>query len=153
VSAGDLAAVLVAVVCLIAVVVLTAAALALVRTVRALRTVVDELRSQAVPMVTDLRAAVAQADSELDRVAGLLDQAEEIGAQVEATTRLANRAFAPPIIKTLSLAAGLRRASRRLRGLGDGRPIEARAVDHTAVARTARRRARATDEHDRSGAR
>ena len=169
-SAGDLAAILVAVVTLAAVVVLTGAALALVRTVRDLRHVVDDLRTQAVPMVGDLRAAVAHADAELDRVAGLLDQGEEIGAHVEATSRLANRAFAPPIIKTLSLAAGVRRATRRLRGLGDGAPIEARTrstaelalaeapagaardADRSSTVRPARRRAR-RDPRDRPGSR
>lgn len=128
-SAGDLAAVLVAVVALGAVVVLSVAAVALLRTLRDLRAVVDDLRAQAVPMVTDLRETVRQADVELDRVSGLLDQAEEIGAHLESTSRLANRALAPPLIKTLSFAAGVRRATRRLRGLGDGEPIEARAIE------------------------
>ena len=65
-GAGDVAAVLVAAVCLVAVAVLVVAVSSLVRTLRSLRETVDVLREQTVPLVADLRAAVDHATTGLD---------------------------------------------------------------------------------------
>ncbi|HEV8297633.1 MAG TPA: hypothetical protein VGQ20_10055 [Acidimicrobiales bacterium] len=124
-SATDLAAVIVAVVSLGAVVVLVVAAGALVRTMRELREAVDLLRTQTLPMVVDLRAAVSQAGTELERVEGILDTAERISDTVDSASRLTFRALSPPLIKTISIMAGARRAGRRLRGKGAATPIDA----------------------------
>jgi hypothetical protein len=115
-EAGDLAAVLVAVVCLAAIGILVVAVSSLVRTLRTLRETVDMLRSEAVPMVADLRRAVDHATAGLERVDDLLDTAEDISTTVDAASRLTYRALSPPLIGAASLAAGLGRFARRLRG-------------------------------------
>ena len=122
-EAGDLAAVLVAVVCLAAIVVLMVAASPLVRTLRTLRQTVDLLREEAVPMVADLRRAVDHATVGLERVDDLLDTAEEISTTVDAASRLTYRALSPPLIRAASLAAGLGRFLRGLRGGPWGRGV------------------------------
>ena len=114
-SAVDLAAVIVTVVCLATVVVLTVAVVSLVRTMRELRTVVDDLRDSALPMVDDLRTTVTKADAELHRVDRVIGRAERISATVDHASRLTYRAFAPPLIKGLSLVSGAGQAGRRLR--------------------------------------
>ncbi len=114
-NAGDLAAVLVAIVVLGAVAALTVAGVSLWHTMRELRTVVDELRTEAVPTVTALRETVESANHELDRVDGLLDSAERISTTVDSASRLTFRALSPPIMKTMSFVAGTRRAGARLR--------------------------------------
>jgi len=115
VTAVDLAAVIVAVVCLATVVVLTVAVVSLVRTLRELRAVVDDLRDSALPMVDDLRTTVTKADAELHRVDRVIGRAERIAATADHASRLTYRAFAPPLIKGLSLVSGAGQAGRRLR--------------------------------------
>ena len=114
-SAVDLAAVIVTVVCLATVAVLTAAVVSLVRTMRELRGVVDDLRGSALPMVDDLRSTVTKADAELHRVDRVIGRAERIAATADHASRLTYRAFAPPLIKGLSLVSGAGQAGRRLR--------------------------------------
>ena len=114
-TAVDLAAVIVAVVCLATVAVLSVAVVSLVRTLRELRSVVDDLRSSTLPMVDDLRATVTKADAELHRVDGVIGRAERIASTVDHASRLTYRAFAPPLIKGLSLVSGAGHAGRRLR--------------------------------------
>ncbi|MCY4421506.1 MAG: hypothetical protein OXC06_00400 [Acidimicrobiaceae bacterium] len=114
-TAVDLAAVIVTVVCLATVAVLTVAVISLVRTMRELRDVVDDLRDSALPMVDDLHATVTKADAELHRVDRVIGRAERIAATVDHASRLTHRAFAPPLIKGLSLVSGAGQAGRRLR--------------------------------------
>ena len=114
-TALDLAAVIVTIVCLATVAVLTVAVVSLVRTMRELRDVVDDLRASALPMVDDLHATVAKADAELHRVDRVIGRAERIAATVDHASRLTHRAFAPPLIKGLSLVSGAGQAGRRLR--------------------------------------
>ena len=114
-TAVDLAAVIVTIVCLATVAVLTVAVVSLVRTMRELRDVVDDLRASALPMVDDLHATVAKADAELHRVDRVIGRAERIAATVDHASRLTHRAFAPPLIKGLSLVSGAGQAGRRLR--------------------------------------
>lgn len=118
-SAADLAAVIVSVVCLAVVVVMVLAVQALVRTLRELRSTVDELRGATLPMVHDLQDTVSRAGGELERVDAVLDRAERISTTADMASRLAYRAVAPPLIKTASIVAGAGRATWRMRG---GRP-------------------------------
>ena len=113
-SAVDLAAVVVTVVCLAVVVVLVLAVQALVRTLRELRTTVDDLRSSALPMVDDLHKTVAKAGQELDRVDAVVGRAERISATVDVASRLTYKTMAPPLIRTLSFVTGVGRATRML---------------------------------------
>ena len=114
-TAVDLAAVIVTIVCLATVAVLTVAVVSLVRTMRELRDVIDDLRDSALPMVDDLHATVTKADAELHRVDRVIGRAERIAATVDHASRLTHRAFAPPLIKGLSLVSGAGQARRRLR--------------------------------------
>jgi hypothetical protein len=106
VSAGDLAAIVLAVVGLAATVALVVAVQSLVRTMRELRGVVDDLRTQTLPMVGELRAGV-------ERVDHVIATAERITETVDAASRLTSKALTPPLIKTVSLMAGARRALHR----------------------------------------
>lgn len=138
-GAGDLAAVVVAVVSLVATAALTVAVQSLVRTLRDLRTVLDTLHDQTLPLVADLRSTVDQAGADLERVEGILDSAARITSTVDSASQLTYRALSPPIIKTMSAMAGLKRAGRRLRGR-DGRPVpEAVTEFHPARAPRGRR--------------
>lgn len=117
-SAGDLAAVVVVLVAVAAIVALALATASLVRTLRELRGTVDELRAQALPLLTDLRATVVDAGAEVERVDALLDAAEAISARVDSASRLGYLAFRAPLIRFVAFWRGVGRGLGRLVGLG-----------------------------------
>lgn len=112
-SATDLAAIVLAVVCLAATAVLALAVQSLVRTMRELRSLVDDLRGQALPMVAELREGVVRVDH-------VIATAERITETVDAASRLTSKAITPPLIKTVSFMAGARRVLHRNGGAGAG---------------------------------
>jgi hypothetical protein len=135
-AAGDLAAVVVTIVSLVTTALLTVVVLALVRTLRELRGLLDTLHDQTLPLVDDLRCTVDQAGADLQRVEGILDSAARITSTVDSASQLTYRALSPPLIKTVSVMTGLRRAGRRLRGRVEPQPDvvagESNAVAHPA---------------------
>ena len=118
-TTGDWAAVIVAIATCILVLSLLFALVSLTRTMRALRETVDQLRNETVPLVSDLRGTVGQANAELARVDHLLGTAESISSTVDSASRLAYLAFSNPVIKALAFGSGTARAVRRLRRAGE----------------------------------
>ena len=114
-TAGEVAAVIASVAVAILAVGLLFALASLSRTLKQLRTTVEQFRSEAVPLVGQLRGTVTQANAELERVDTLLVTAESIGATVDSASRLAYLFLANPIVKALAFGAGSTRALRRLR--------------------------------------
>ncbi len=84
-------------------------------TLKAMRTTVEELRRETVPLVSDLRGTLEQANAELARVDGLLGTAESLGTTVDSASRLAYLAFSNPVIKAMAFGAGARGAFHRVR--------------------------------------
>ncbi|HEX2063444.1 MAG TPA: DUF948 domain-containing protein [Acidimicrobiales bacterium] len=115
-SAGEVAALIAAVASAILCVGVLFAMASLTRTLRSVRVTVEEVRSQAVPLLGKLNTTVDQANAELARVDGLMDRAENVGATVDSASRLAYMAFANPVIKLMSLGSGAAKAARLLRG-------------------------------------
>jgi hypothetical protein len=114
-DASDAAAVVVAVASGVAVAVLVFAVYALNRTLKQLRGAVEDLRSETLPVVHEMRATVGQANLELERVDSLLGTAESISTTVDSASRLAYLAFSNPVIKAIAFASGTGRAARRFR--------------------------------------
>lgn len=114
-TATELAALIVAIASVVAVVLLGAVLVSIAKTLREVRTAVELLRSETVPLVQDLGDTVRNANAELERVDGLLGTAESIGGTVDSASRLAYLAFSNPVIKVLALATGTGRAARALR--------------------------------------
>ena len=111
----ELAALIVAIASVVAVVLLAVALTSITRTLRAVRDAVDLLRTETVPVMTDLGDTVRAANAELERVDGILGTAESISGTVDSASRLAYLAFSNPVIKGLALATGTGRAARRFR--------------------------------------
>jgi hypothetical protein len=114
-KADDVVAIVVSVFAALVIVVLAYAMAGLVRTLRVLRTSVDELRQETLPLVADLKSTVVQASGDLERVDSLLGRAESISATVDSASRLAYLAFSNPVIKALAFGTGTARAARRFR--------------------------------------
>ena len=102
------------VVAIVGLVVVAMAVQSLITTLRSLRTTVEDLREETMSAVAELRATVALANGEIERVDSLLDTAETVGARVEATSRLAWLVMRNPLVKLASLSVATDRNARRL---------------------------------------
>lgn len=114
-TAGEVAAIIAAVAGAILVVGLLFALASFTTTLRTIRTTVEELRRETVPLVADLRTTLEQANAELARVDGLLGTAESVGTTVDSASRLAYLALSNPVIKAMAFGAGARGAFHRMR--------------------------------------
>lgn len=114
-STSDVLAVIAATVVTILIVALAAVLVALTRTLRDLRTTLTVLEHDALEMLDDARASVAEAATEIDRVERLVTSAQRLGE--------AKRAIATPVVKAMAFGTGVSRAAQRLR---DGEPQPAR---------------------------
>ncbi len=114
-SATELAALIVAISSVVAVVLVAIALVSVTKTLREVRTAVELLRTETLPIVTDLGETVRGANVELERVDGLIDRAESISGTVDSASRLAYLAFSNPMIKVIALATGTSRAARSFR--------------------------------------
>jgi HAMP domain-containing protein len=115
VTVGEVAGIIASVAVAILAVGLLFALFSLSRTLRELRTAVEQFRGETLPLVGQLKGTVTQANAELERVDTLLGTAESIGATVDSASRLAYLFFANPLVKALAFGAGSTRAYRRLR--------------------------------------
>jgi hypothetical protein len=114
-SGGSLEAVLVAIVAAVVILALLAVLWSVARTLQALRAAADDLHRESLTMISEMRGTVGQANTELDRVDGLLGTAESISASVDSASRLAYLALSNPVIKVLAFGTGTARAARRFR--------------------------------------
>jgi len=117
-NSTKVAAIVVAAVGAVVLLALMAVLWSLARTMKALRSTADDLRREGLLVLGDMRGTVVQANSELERVDGLLGTAESISTTVDSASRLAYLAFSNPVIKVLAFGTGTARAARRLRRRG-----------------------------------
>ena len=117
-SASDLAAIIVAVASIIGVAVLVFALVALTRTLATLRLSIEELRRETLPVIDELQRTVTQANTDLERLDGLLDSATSVTNTVDSASQLAYLAFSNPIIKAIAFATGTAKAAKAFRRRG-----------------------------------
>ena len=84
------------------------------RTLASIRGAVDDVRRTAVPLISDVHAAVRQAKGDLVQVEAILERTESIKGTVDSASQLALTAFATPVIKLAAISAGLTRMVARL---------------------------------------
>jgi len=114
-TATELASLIVAIASVVAVVLLFFGLVAITRTLKEVRSAVELLRTETLPVVIDLGDTVRAANDELERVGSLLVTAESISGTVDSASRLAYLAFSNPAIKAMALASGTSRAARAFR--------------------------------------
>lgn len=120
-SGSELVVVIAAALCCVG---FAALAVVLVRMLDALRTLkgeIEALRADVRPLLVELsssaadaRVAVEQARHDLDRFDRVLGSAEAISDAVAGGGRVARAAFSTPVIKTVAIGTGAKRAFRRL---------------------------------------
>ena len=114
-TATELAALIVAIASVVAVVLLGVALASISKTLKEVRLAVELLRTETMPVVTELGETVRTASYELERVDELIGTAESISGTVDSASRLAYLTFSNPLIKALAFATGTGRAARAFR--------------------------------------
>ena len=125
-SSGDVAAavgggvgLVVALILLWAVVSLRRAVGALNSTMVSLGRTAEEVRSETVPLLVQMRGIAERTEGELERMDGLLETVASVSSTVDSASRLAYLAFSNPIIKAAAFGTGTTRALSRLRRSAD----------------------------------
>ena len=77
---------------------------------------IDGIREETVPLLSEVRTSVAKTNRELDRVDGMLESAGSIVARVEKISGLVEQAASGPLVRIIALGAGLSKAASRFRG-------------------------------------
>lgn len=120
-TAGELAVVLAALLCCIGFAALVVVLMRVLDSLKALRREVESLRSETRPLLAELssstaqaRAAVDEARNDLDRFDRVLGSAEAISGAMAGGRRITRAAFSTPVIKTVAIGTGTKRAVRRL---------------------------------------
>lgn len=114
-SAGDLAAVLVAISALVVIGLACVVVVSLRRTVDELDATVRDLRDRLEPATKQLVETADLLADEAQRADGVLDTIDAISARSDALSRATYKAIAEPVIRTASMIRGTSRAGRRLR--------------------------------------
>ena len=91
------------------------------RVLEATKMLIDGIRQETVPLLTEVRNSVVKTNRELDRVDGMLESASAIVGRVEKISRLVEQAVSSPLVKLIGVGAGLRSAATRFRG-GKAKP-------------------------------
>ncbi len=79
------------------------------RVLEATKMIIDAMREETVPLLREVKGSVERAN-------GLLEQANVVAARVEKVSGLVEQAAASPLVKIISVGAGISRAAKRFRG-------------------------------------
>ena len=77
---------------------------------------IDTMREETVPLLREVKGSVERANRELDRVDTMLVSATEIVGRVEKLSGLVEQAAASPLVKVISMGAGIRKGFAKARG-------------------------------------
>jgi uncharacterized protein YoxC len=77
---------------------------------------IDGIREETVPMLTEVKGSVERTNRELDRVDAMLVSAGAIVGRVEKVSGLVEQAVSTPLVKVIAFGAGLGKAASRFRG-------------------------------------
>jgi hypothetical protein len=86
------------------------------RVLESTKLLIDGIREETVPLLTEVKGSVERTNRELDRVDGMLVSAGEIVARVSRISGLVEQAASGPLVKIISVGAGLRKAAGRFGG-------------------------------------
>ncbi len=87
------------------------------------RLTIDAMREETVPLLREVKGSVERTNGHLERIGGILDAASGIVGRVERLSGLVERTVSSPLVKAVSVGAGLKTmASRFGRGKRSGPP-------------------------------
>jgi uncharacterized protein YoxC len=77
------------------------------------RLTIDAMREETVPLLREVKGSVERTNAHLERVGGVLDAANSIVGRVERLSGLVERAVSNPLVKVISVGAGLKTVADR----------------------------------------
>ena len=86
------------------------------RVLESTKMTIDTMREEVVPLLREVQGTVERTNRELDRVDTMLVSATEVVGSVEKLSGLAEQAAASPLVKIISVGAGLKKGFSRARG-------------------------------------
>ena len=75
---------------------------------------IDDIRKETVPLLSEVTTTVASVNKELDRVDGMVESAGNIVKSAERISAVVEAAVSSPLIKVAAYGAGIARAARKL---------------------------------------
>jgi uncharacterized protein YoxC len=113
---GDTALTIVAVFWAVLVLGLLVVLLNTFRVLESTKMTIDTMREEVVPLLREVQGTVERTNRELDRVDTMLVSATEVVGRVEKLSGLAEQAAASPLVKIISVGAGLKKGFSRAKG-------------------------------------
>jgi uncharacterized protein YoxC len=113
---GDTALTIVAVFWAVLVLGLLVVLLNTFRVLESTKMTIDTMREEVVPLLREVQGTVERTNRELDRVDTMLISATEVVGRVEKLSGLAEQAAASPLVKIISVGAGLKKGFSRAKG-------------------------------------
>ncbi len=86
------------------------------RVLESTKITIDTMREEVVPLLREVQGSVERANRELDRVDTMLISATDIVGRVEKISGLAEQAAASPLVKVISMGAGIKKGFSRAKG-------------------------------------
>jgi uncharacterized protein YoxC len=77
---------------------------------------IDTMRDETVPLLREIKTTVEKTNQEIDRVDTMLESAGSVMGRVERISGLVEEVAAGPLVKLISVGAGLRRAVSKVTG-------------------------------------
>ena len=77
---------------------------------------IDTMREEVVPLLREVHGTIERTNRELDRVDGMLESAGVVVGRVEKLSGLVEQAASSPLVKVISMGAGIRQAASRVTG-------------------------------------
>lgn len=94
--------------------------LKLARSLSITNRILDDIRHEAVPLLTKLQTTMDHVNEEMARVDGVLASVERVAGSVNAATKAAQKALTSPLARVLGLGVGARRALGSVSSGGKG---------------------------------
>jgi uncharacterized protein YoxC len=118
ISAGGVAAIILAAFWAVLVVFIALVLVNLFRVLESTKMLIDGITQETVPLLGEVKTTVAGVNKELDRVDGMMESAGKMAKSAERIVAVTEQAVSSPLIKVAAFGAGTARAMARLRKKG-----------------------------------
>lgn len=120
-SSGDVALMILAAFWGVLVLFLCVVLINMFRTLESTKLLIDGIREETLPLLSEVKGTVERTNRELDRVDGMLVSTGEVVKRVEKVSGLVEHATSGPLVKVIAFGAGVSAATSRFRGGKDGK--------------------------------
>jgi hypothetical protein len=116
VSGGEWALIILAVFWGVLVLFISLVLVNLFRVLESTKGLIDGIRQETVPLMSEVRTSVMKMNRELDRADGIMASAGNITRSIERLSSVVERTVSSPLVKAAAFGAGASKAFKRFRG-------------------------------------